>query len=359
MPIDEQYPMTHDSWQRATCQGRRSNRPVYSALDDRQLVTCQLRRVNERLDEVQKEVTKSKEETAENLKHKSPFAPEIWDKLVPANFRLLVLESYDGSSDPTEHVAAFRAQMTLYDSFDALMCRVFPAILRGPARMWYDRLKPTSIISFDQLARELEQNFLANAQPKPMATSLLSIAYGREELLAQFINRFATESLAIPDAHPSLVIQAFLMGICMSKLFWSLVEKPRTIVPKMMQRANHFIVAETLIVGKCKEQKRPRTEQPRGCTSGLSRRIKGPDFSCSQPSMTLLNSTRTKIFPPYKGEGALGTTKPHQDPAEERDKGRYCHFYREYDHDTEECRDLKNQIEDLIHQGHLGHYVQR
>ncbi|RRT73441.1 hypothetical protein B296_00022711 [Ensete ventricosum] len=139
--------------------------------------------MNERLDEVQKEVTKSKEEAGENLKHKSPFAPEIQDKPVPTNFGLSILESYDGSSDPTEHVAAFRAQMTLYDSSDALMCRVFPTTLMGPARMWYSRLKPTSIISFDQLVKELEQNFLANARPKPTAASLLGIAQGREEPL--------------------------------------------------------------------------------------------------------------------------------------------------------------------------------
>ncbi|RRT49131.1 hypothetical protein B296_00024983 [Ensete ventricosum] len=81
----------------------------------------QLQLMNERLDKVQKEVTKSKEEVGENLKHKSPFAPEIRDKPVLTNFRLPILESYNGSSDPTEHVAAFRAQMALYDSSDALM----------------------------------------------------------------------------------------------------------------------------------------------------------------------------------------------------------------------------------------------
>ncbi|RZR97194.1 hypothetical protein BHM03_00026320 [Ensete ventricosum] len=135
----------------------------------------QLRRVNKWLDEVQKEVTKSKEEAGENPKHKSPFVLEIQDKPVPTNFMLPLLESYDGSSDLTEHVAAFRAQMAFDDSSDALMCRVFPTTLRGPVRMWYSRLKPTSIISFDQLAKELEQNFLANARPKPIAASLLDI----------------------------------------------------------------------------------------------------------------------------------------------------------------------------------------
>ncbi|RRT37002.1 hypothetical protein B296_00047522, partial [Ensete ventricosum] len=67
----------------------------------------QLRRVNKRLDEVQKEVTKSKDEVGENPKHKSSFAPEIQDKPVPTNFELPILESYDGSSDPTEHMVAF------------------------------------------------------------------------------------------------------------------------------------------------------------------------------------------------------------------------------------------------------------
>ncbi|RWW82724.1 hypothetical protein BHE74_00008795 [Ensete ventricosum] len=190
--------------------------------DSTDLLRAHVWRVNKRLDEVQKEVMKSKEEAGESSKRGSPFAPEVQDKPIPTNFRLPALESYDGSSDPTEHVVAFRAQMALYDSSDALMCRVFPTTLRGPARMWYNRL----------------------------TASLLGIAQGREELLAQFVNRFATEILAVPHVHPSLVIQAFPMGIRPSKLFWSLVEKPPSTVLEMMYRANHYIAAETLIAEK-------------------------------------------------------------------------------------------------------------
>ncbi|RRT34077.1 hypothetical protein B296_00050233 [Ensete ventricosum] len=78
----------------------------------------QVCQVHQRLDEVQKEVLKSRGEIGESSKGGSPFTPEIQGKPLPATFRLLNLEPYNGSDDLTEHIAAFRAQMTLYDMSD-------------------------------------------------------------------------------------------------------------------------------------------------------------------------------------------------------------------------------------------------
>ncbi|GAV86035.1 hypothetical protein CFOL_v3_29469, partial [Cephalotus follicularis] len=46
-------------------------------------------------------------------------------------------------------------------------------------------------------------------------------------------------------------------------------------------------------------------------------------------------------------------------PAENRNVEKYCRYHRDHGHDTEECRQLKNQIEDLIRKGHLRKYVDR
>ncbi|GAV76962.1 LOW QUALITY PROTEIN: hypothetical protein CFOL_v3_20435, partial [Cephalotus follicularis] len=38
---------------------------------------------------------------------------------------------------------------------------------------------------------------------------------------------------------------------------------------------------------------------------------------------------------------------------------KYCRYHRYHSHDTKECRQLKNRIEDLIRKGHLCKYVDR
>ncbi|RRT66777.1 hypothetical protein B296_00039912 [Ensete ventricosum] len=156
--------------------------------------------------------------------------------------------------------------MALYDTSDALICWVIPTTLRGVAQGWYRRLPPTSIHSFDQLAREFEVNFLASSPPKPITASLLGMRQREDKPLDPYLARFTREIGAILDVHPSLVIQIREKGL-----------------------------------------------------------LKAPN--------------------PMRNPGC--------------DRGHYYRFHHDYEHDTKECHDLKNQIEDLECQGHLDHFVRR
>ncbi|RWW41241.1 hypothetical protein BHE74_00053290 [Ensete ventricosum] len=110
---------------------------------------------------------------------------------------------------------------------------------------------------------EFESNFLSSARPKPTAASLLGIRQKEEEHLGQYLARFTDEVRAIPDTHPSLVIQAFMIEIRPSRLFWSLVERPPVTVPEMLQRDNQYVTVETLVAEKREDQKCPRGLKPR------------------------------------------------------------------------------------------------
>ncbi|RWW41037.1 hypothetical protein BHE74_00053529 [Ensete ventricosum] len=57
----------------------------------------QVCQVHQQLDKVQKEVLKSRGEIGESSKGGSPFTLEIQGKPLPANFKLLTFEPYDGS----------------------------------------------------------------------------------------------------------------------------------------------------------------------------------------------------------------------------------------------------------------------
>ncbi|RZS02449.1 hypothetical protein BHM03_00032507 [Ensete ventricosum] len=68
----------------------------------------------------------------------------------------------------------------------------------------------------------------------------------------------------VPDAHPSLIMQAFLMELRLSRFFWSSIKGPLATMPEMLQHANQYITAKALVVGKQENHKRPHTEKPQG-----------------------------------------------------------------------------------------------
>ncbi len=71
------------------------------------------------------------------------------------------VEPYNGTTDPLDHLESYRALMALQGSSEAVLCKAFPATLRGTARLWFSRLKPSTLSSFEQFGRQFATNFAA------------------------------------------------------------------------------------------------------------------------------------------------------------------------------------------------------
>ena len=50
---------------------------------------------------------------------------------------------------------------------------------------------------------------------------------------------------------------------------------------------------------------------------------------------------------------------PIKEDHSKRDPSKFYRYHRDIDHDTNECFDLKEEIEDLIRKGHLAQYTRR
>ena len=61
------------------------------------------------------------------------------------------IENYDGVKDPLDHLETFKTLIHLKGVPNEIICRAFPTTLKGPARIWFNRLTPNPINTFKEL----------------------------------------------------------------------------------------------------------------------------------------------------------------------------------------------------------------
>ena len=71
-------------------------------------------------------------------------------------------ERFSGTSDPTDHAAAFKSHMNFYGTSHATKYRAFSMTFKGVARSWYDSIPAQFITSFKCFKKLFIGNFMAN-----------------------------------------------------------------------------------------------------------------------------------------------------------------------------------------------------
>ena len=97
--------------------------------------------------------------------------------------------------------------------------------------------------------------------------------------------------------------------------------------------------------GKIKDQKGHSMETKASKSS--------PKIPKKRLNITPLVMPIDKILMQIKDKLGLKWPKPLSTSSRKQDPKKYCHFHKDHDHYTNECHDLKEQIEKLIQRGKL------
>ena len=81
----------------------------------------------------------------------SPLGQYILDYEPPRAFVIPFFATFDGSTDPYDHMLHYNQAMILNACNDRLLCKVFPSSLRKPKLAWFHKLPRNSINLFNEL----------------------------------------------------------------------------------------------------------------------------------------------------------------------------------------------------------------
>ena len=183
---------------------------------------------------------------------------------LPHKFRMPQVDSYNGVKDPLDHLKTFKTLMHLQRVANEIMCRVFPTMLKGPARVWFSRLTPNSISTFKELITLFTAYFIGGHRYKKSTAYLMSIKQREDETLRSYITRFNKKALSIDEANNKILVAAFTNALRKGKFLFSLYKNDPKTMSEVLYRATKYMnVEDALLTQKEKPRKRERQEDTR------------------------------------------------------------------------------------------------
>ena len=140
------------------------------------------------------------------------------------------------------------------------MCRAFPTMLKGLARVWFSRLTPNSISTFKELSTRFASHFIGGHRYKKFITCLMSIKQREDETLKSYIARFNKEALSIDEVDDKILVATFTNGLWKGKFLFSLYKNDPKTRSDVLYRATKYINMEDALLA-CEEKPKKRERQ--------------------------------------------------------------------------------------------------
>ncbi|GKD13460.1 reverse transcriptase domain-containing protein [Tanacetum coccineum] len=224
------------------------------------------------------------------------------------------IKTYDRSEDPEDHLKIFQAAAKTERWAMPTWCHMFNSTLTGNVRVWFDDLPAESIDSYDDLKKSFLENYLQQKKCIKYPIEIHNIKQRDEKSTKDFMKRYKLESRDVKGEVAALNH-----------------ERKKSFLPWKQQEGNQ---KQNFKKGGFRNQQRLERKQDR---------------------FTVLTKTPKEIFASKKGK--FKAPPPMTTPVEKQNHTKYCEFHGEVGHNTDECMQLKIQIEEMLKAGKLTHLI--
>ncbi|GJS81707.1 reverse transcriptase domain-containing protein [Tanacetum coccineum] len=208
-------------------------------------------------------------------------------------------------------------------------CHMFNSTLIGAARVWFDELPPESIDGYKGLKAAFLAYFMQQKKYVKDPVEIHNIKQRDGETIEDFMERFKVETMRMKGAPECMRISKFMHEVNNPELTKRLNEHVPKTMEEMMTVTTAFIRGEAVAASKKKGL-------------GSSR-------------FTLLIKTPKEIL--VAEAGKFKPPPPMVTLVEKRSNNKFCDFHNDKGHSTDECIQLKKQIEELVRAGKFSHLI--
>ena len=279
--------------------------------------------------------------------------------------------------------------MELHRYQDPVRCRAFAITLKSPALAWFNKLPPSSVSLFRELSIAFVSHFIGARTYRKPSYHLLTIKQSPQESLRSYVQRFNAESLKVNVPDEKFAITAFIawQGVQSKDLMFSISKNPHENMVEVLAKAEKYINGEEALTSKRgsssthKEksmtnkqwERSPRRQRNRE-RSPMRDKQRSPKRRGSikdslgppQPELrqrysprrfTPLTAAVSQVLREVRHEKFMRWPSQMRTDPTKRDNTIYCEFHKDHGHRTDDCIQLRKEIEYLIRRGYLRHYI--
>ncbi|GJT84859.1 reverse transcriptase domain-containing protein [Tanacetum coccineum] len=288
---------------------------------------------------------------------RNPFTPRIRHFDFPRTRMPSHVKTYDGSGDPEDHLKLFQSAAKTERWAMPTWCHMFNSTLIGNARVWFDKPPKESIDSYEDLRAAFRENYLQQTKHIKDSVEIHHIKQINGESTENFMERYKTEVLDMEGASECMKISGFMHGITHPELIKRLYEKIPRSMDEMYRVTTSFLQGVVAAFSYSRKKTPAPWRQPEERNKpNFKKGFKNKQRLDRKPDrFSLLTKTPKEIFSLEKGK--FKAPPPMVTPVEKRDPNKYCEFHPDTGHSTDECMQLRKQIDEMIKSGKLSQFI--